>query len=481
MKTKNRSLFSRICKCYSKTDTSGTPVLRSINDFAGSMPSDEIKDICKDLVLSNDQLRLVMQRLNEEIQKGLAKETHNDAIVKCFTTYVQDLPNGTEKGNFLALDLGGTNFRVLLITLDGQNFDMKSKIYAIPQSLMLGTGTQLFDHIAQCLALFVKDLDLQDQVLPLGFTFSFPLTQHGLTKGYLVRWTKGFDCEGVVGEDVVALLEKAIERRKDVKIDVCAILNDTTGTLMSCAWKNRNCRIGLIVGTGSNACYVEKTKNLECAIPGNYSPDKPNMLINTEWGAFGERGTLDFVTTEYDRSIDENSINPGKQLFEKMISGMYMGELARLVLEKAVDANLLFGGKGPSNIKKRGKFFTKYVSEIENDPKGKYTNCRQVLSELGMRNVSDQDCENVRYVCSVVSRRAAHLASAGIATLLNKMGENDVTVGIDGSVYRYHPHFHDLMTEKISQLQNHTFGLMLSEDGSGRGAALVAAVAAQKR
>lgn len=119
----------------------------------------------------------------------------------------------SEKGNFLALDLGGTNFRVLLITLDGQNFDMKSKIYAIPQSLMLGTGTQLFDHIAQCLALFVKDLKLENEVLPLGFTFSFPLTQYGLTKGTLVRWTKGFDCSGVVGEDVVGLLEQSIARR----------------------------------------------------------------------------------------------------------------------------------------------------------------------------------------------------------------------------------------------------------------------------
>lgn len=440
-----------------------------------------IRDACKDLVLSNEQLKRVMHSLLQEMNKGLSKATHNDAIVKCFTTYVQDLPNGTEKGNFLALDLGGTNFRVLLITLDGMNFDMKSKIYAIPQSLMLGTGIQLFDHIAQCLALFVNDLGLQNEILPLGFTFSFPLTQHGLTKGLLVRWTKGFNCSGVIGEDVVALLEEAIARRNDVKIDVCAILNDTTGTLMSCAWKNRNCRIGLIVGTGSNACYVEKTSNVECAIPGNYSPKKPHMLINTEWGAFGEQGTLDFVLTEFDRSIDENSINPGKQLFEKMISGMYMGELTRLVLEKLVNEGLLFGGKCSSDLKKRGQFFTKYVSEIENDPKGKYTNCRDILGELGQRNVSDQDCENVRYVCSVVSRRAAHLASAGIATLLNKMGENNVTVGIDGSVYRFHPHFHDLMTAKISELTNYKFDLMLSEDGSGRGAALVAAVASQKR
>jgi hexokinase len=89
------------------------------------------------------------------------------------------------------------------------------------------------------------------------------------------------------------------------------------------------------------------------------------------------------------------------------------------------------------------------------DPKGKYGNCREILAELGIRNATDQDCENVRYVCSVVSRRAAHLASAGIASLLIKMGENNVTVGVDGSVYRFHPHFHDLMVEKISTLQQY--------------------------
>jgi hypothetical protein len=35
---------------------------------------------------------------------------------------------------------------------------------------------------------------------------------------------------------------------QDVQIDVMAVLNDTTGTLMSCAYKKHNCRVGLIVG-----------------------------------------------------------------------------------------------------------------------------------------------------------------------------------------------------------------------------------------
>lgn len=36
-------------------------------------------------------------------------------------TYVQHIPNGSEKGTFLALDLGGTNLRVCEVTLLGDH------------------------------------------------------------------------------------------------------------------------------------------------------------------------------------------------------------------------------------------------------------------------------------------------------------------------------------------------------------------------
>ena len=55
----------------------------------------QIRDACKDLILTDEQLRLVMERLRHEIDRGLCKETHEEAIVRCYTTYVQDLPNGT--------------------------------------------------------------------------------------------------------------------------------------------------------------------------------------------------------------------------------------------------------------------------------------------------------------------------------------------------------------------------------------------------
>lgn len=72
----------------------------------------------------------------------------------------------------MALDLGGTNFRVLLIHLKGEDdFEMQSKIYAIPQSIMIGSGTQLFDHIAECLSNFIKVGELEAAVHFLGVLF----------------------------------------------------------------------------------------------------------------------------------------------------------------------------------------------------------------------------------------------------------------------------------------------------------------------
>lgn len=61
--------------------------------------------------------------------------------------------------------------------------------------------------------------------LPLGFTFSFPCSQEGLTAARLVQWTKGFRCSGVEGQDVVELLRAALKRRNDVDIDVTAVVN----------------------------------------------------------------------------------------------------------------------------------------------------------------------------------------------------------------------------------------------------------------
>ncbi|CAH2011501.1 unnamed protein product [Acanthoscelides obtectus] len=354
---------------------------------------------------------------------------------------------------------------------------MDSKIYVIPPSIMTGPGEDLFDFIAECLSDFAVTKGVNDQLLPLGFTFSFPLQQVGLTKGILERWTKGFNCAGVIGKDVVKLLEDALARRGDVKIDVCAVLNDTTGTLMSCAWKNRDCKIGLILGTGTNGCYLESQANAELFDEPDQGSGK--VIINLESGAFGDDGALDFCRVEYDEIIDKRSINPGRQKHEKMISGMYLGDIVRLAALRFTKEGVMFGGKSSPLLETEDKFETRYVSEIESDLPGVYTNAKRICDELGLSHAIEQDYQNLKYICECVSKRAADLCSAMLAVLMNKMGEKKVVVGIDGTLYRNHPNISNWMKQKIAQLVNPgiSFELMLSEDGSGRGAALVAAVA----
>ncbi|ETN73260.1 Hexokinase, partial [Necator americanus] len=173
----------------------------------------------------------------------------------------------------------------------------------------------LFDHIAKCIAIFMmEEFGKQKKKLALGFTFSFPTKLDGLAKGILIRWTKGFCASGVVGKDVVRLLKRACKKIPEIDVDVVAILNDTVATLMACAFSDKNCQMGAILGTGTNACYMEKLENVH-KMKGEWENDGlPDEIISDiEWGGFGDDGCLSFVQTEYDKEIDEKSLNPKRQ------------------------------------------------------------------------------------------------------------------------------------------------------------------------
>lgn len=439
--------------------------------------------------VSDDVYRQVKQLLSREMDNGLQRDVNHVATVKMYPTYVRSLPDGTESGRYLALDLGGTNFRVLLVHLRGHEPpDVTSKLYLIPTRIMLGSGTKLFDHIAECISEFLDELSLREQLLssteplPLGFTFSFPCVQDGLASARLVRWTKGFKCSGVEGEDVVMLLQKAIKRKGGLNVECTAILNDNVGVLMTAAHTDTRCRVGIILGTGTNCCYVEDIDKVELWDGDKGEPKQ--VIINTEWGAFGDNGVLNFLRNSVDQRLDAESLNPGHQLFEKMISGMYMGELVRLLLCELTLKGLLFGGRGSDEMFERNRFYTKYISEIESDdPVGPLTNTKLVLEELNIDRFTRDDCRYVQHICWQVSQRAAYLAGTAVASVIDRLEPDHVTVAVDGSLYRFHPHFKDLMQNKISQLiePNRKFKLVLANDGSGKGAALVAAANRNRR
>lgn len=446
----------------------------------------KVRDHCSYIELSDEQLREIMQRLEQSFAEGLQNE--ETAVVKMLPSFIRATSVGKESGEFLALDLGGSNFRVLLITLhgDGKKGEMRHVTYGVPQELQQGTGEHLFDHVADCLHNFMVDQRLScNKTLPLGFTFSFPCQQRGLASASLVAWTKGFSASGVVGKDVVQLLTDAC-RRKNIAVNVVALVNDTVGTMLACSFFDPDCSIGLIVGTGSNACYMERLQNIT-KLDGLVSVNDglpEEMCINCELGAFGDDGKIDKYRTVHDRTLDANSINPRKQTFEKMISGMYLGELVRLVLVELAGAGLLFSGSAvtSSAIGKQGSFSTRILSEVERyvlESEKPLHKIGLLLSDNGIASPSSTDCAVVAYVCSMISSRSSNLCAVAMATILQRINRKRVAIGVDGSLYKAHPTFKDLLSTKIEALTGgkYEFKLVLSEDGSGRGAAVAAAVA----
>lgn len=91
-------------------------------------------------------------------------------------SFVTGVPDGSEQGTFLALDLGGTNLRVCEVTLFGGNkFDIKQQKYKVSDELKSGSAKVLFDYIADSVDAFLTDIGSgianEHEPMHLGFTF----------------------------------------------------------------------------------------------------------------------------------------------------------------------------------------------------------------------------------------------------------------------------------------------------------------------
>jgi hexokinase len=437
--------------------------------------------------LSKEQLKKIIQNFQNEMNKGLLElsNENNKSTLKMLPSFVSK-PTGQEKGTFYALDLGGTNFRVIRLELEGNGKIGKlvKEQFTISQEAMTGTSENLFDFIADCVHSFIQKYPtehMKNNKIILGFTFSFPVNQTKLASGTLINWTKGFSTKGVVGQDVVKLLNETFQR-KHIEVETVALVNDTVGTMVACSYSNSTCEMGIIMGTGTNACYIEKIQNIK-KLKEEYKKD--NMIINIEWGGFGDY--TDFLPlSKADKQLDENSINKGSQIFEKMISGMYLGEIVRYILIDLMENKRIFNERHnnneiPTKLKQNYSFATTYMTEILNDTTPELLKTRALIEEnLQIKGVIPY-AERVllRDICRFVSIRASRLCAAAIIAVLEKINRlQNTVVAIDGGVFEHLPGVKEEIIRTIKELQPESnIELVLSKDGSGIGAAIIAAIA----
>ena len=426
--------------------------------------------------LSLPDIREMIAAFHEEMERGLSGR---DSSLRMLPAFV-DAPKGNETGEFLAIDLGGTHLRVLSTILDGKGTATVSSVkrFLVHEEAMRGTGERLFDFIAACMDAFLEENRMErTKAYDLAFTFSFPIEQTGIASGRLIVWTKGYTASGVVGEDVVRLLNRAFQRRGISCMRVVALVNDTVGTLAARRYSDPLCSMGVIMGTGTNACYREGLARIStyrgpCA--------RGHMVVNMEWGNFDR-----LRSTCYDKALDRVSVNPGAMRLEKMVSGMYLGEIARRVLVDLMWRDLIFTADADAfeRFSQGNTFKTEQMSLIEGDDTPSLEKTEAILRDIGVHQTTEHDRRLLKRLCTLVSGRAAVLGAGAVCAVVAWMDpeiRRPHTVAMDGSLYEKYPQFAERMGMVFMGLygdKGNRIRLIHTPDGSGKGAAVIAAVA----
>ncbi|RAL60383.1 hypothetical protein DID88_000159 [Monilinia fructigena] len=447
---------------------------------------EQIKQLEKQFTVDTQKLKQITNHFVSELTKGLTVE---GGSIPMNPTWVMSFPDGYETGTFLALDMGGTNLRVceIILTDEKSEFDIIQSKYRMPEELKTGEAEELWEYIADCLQQFIESHHHGEKLgkLNLGFTFSYPATQNYIDEGILQRWTKGFDIAGVEGENVVPMFEAALAKR-GVPIKLTALINDTTGTLIASAYTDTSMKIGCIFGTGCNAAYMENAGSIPKLAHMNLPADTP-MAINCEWGAFDNEHKV-LPRTPYDIIIDKDSPRPGQQAFEKMIAGLYLGELFRLVLVDLHDNKdiHIFENQDIEKLRKAYTLDSSFLSLVEEDPWENLSETADLFQNKLSIVATVPELELIRRLAELIGTRAARLSACGVAAIAKKKGYETCHVGADGSVFNKYPHFKargaaalreilDWPAKKNSKEED-PIEILAAEDGSGVGAALIAAL-----
>jgi len=235
----------------------------------------------------------------------------------------------------------------------------------------------------------------------------------------------------------------------------------------------------------------------------DYDATTGDMIINTEWGSF-DNALRVLPVTPYDASLDKESVNPGVQMFEKRISGMFLGEILRralLALQQRADVQLFRDDHSRASdigstttIQDASPLFiqwgldTSFLSIVEADNSAGLRVTRQELDRaLLVDAASVEDAEAVKIIAHAVGRRAARLSAVAIAGIVISTGrlttDDTVDIGVDGSLVEYYPGFEDHIRGALREIPQigvqgeRRIRIGIAKDGSGVGAALIALVA----
>lgn len=387
-----------------------------------------------------------------EMERGLSGEKSTLAMIP---TYIKVGGTSAQNEPVIAIDAGGTNLRTCLVTFkDGEPVTEHMEKCSVPGSREEVSVDEFFGFIA-------------DRILPLtaytdkvGFCFSYPMDITPELDGIVQLLNKELRVRDVSGTHIGRMLGEKLRQRGVEKPMRFVLLNDTVSGLMggiAClGLKSEGGIGGLILGTGFNTCYLERGENIKKLSGAS------DMIVNCESGNFGGA-----VRGEPDRRLDALSKDPGRFLFEKMMSGAYIGRLVSESLAMAASEGLL-----STAFENAGCFTT---PEIDAFLRGENGRLRGLCS--------GDDGEVVTGIADALFERAAKLVCAAISALClhcggGKTENNPFTVVAEGSMFWESLLFRGKLEKHLDEYARNKLGLHIricrAENSTLAGAALAA-------
>ncbi|KAI5149421.1 hexokinase [Enteropsectra breve] len=188
------------------------------------------------------------------------------------------LKNLEAKGQqkILVIDVGGTSFKYSFVALDRSRVThvsddhlMAYKPFSLDRPLSSYTW---HEWVAEAIkrSLLVNE----NENVVAALTFSYCMNQSAINRATINTISKNWPfmiTDSLFSEDIISVLEESF-KAKGLNIEVKCIINDSVATYAASCIKDKSGRgMGIILGTGTNACFVTKGKS------------GTDVLVNSEW------------------------------------------------------------------------------------------------------------------------------------------------------------------------------------------------------
>ena len=338
-------------------------------------------------------INTIVDALLYDMKSGIAGAKSDEDMIRTWTNPPEKSVSGK---SVIVIDAGGTNFRSCLVTFDAQG---KADISFMEKTSMPGVEKELprkefFDKIAENLE------HLKGKADSIGFCFSYPMeiTEDG--DGILIGFSKEVKAPEVVGSHIGKSLSEALVAHGWKKPSRITLLNDTVAALLAGAAAPNvgnvySSNIGLILGTGLNAAYIQGV------IPGS-KDFKDSQIIVCESGKFSQ-----IVQSDFDKALDEKTVKPGTFLMEKVCSGAYLGPQAFYALTFAAKDGYL-SKPCATEILKLEKLTLIEMDAFLHAP----YNTTSTLGAICKKSATDADYEFIFQTLDAIVERSARYASS---------------------------------------------------------------------